>query len=123
MKQLSHQDFGHGTILSYSIGFIVSLELTLGSYLLVVHQALASNRLIFTIIALAIAQLLVQLVFFLHLGSESKPRWNLVVFSFAVTVVLILVIGSLWIMNHLSYHNINSSQTNTSIIKDEGIQP
>ena len=123
MKKNTHQEMGHGTFLSYSIGFLISLELTLGAYLLVINQAFSSRRLILTIMGLAVAQLLVQLIFFLHLGRESKPRWNLVVFSFAATVVLILVIGSLWIMNHLNYHSMTPQQTNTYIIKDEGIQP
>ncbi len=123
MSNMTHEDTGRGTILSYSLGFLTSVELTLGAYLLVAHHAFSSGRLIFAIIGLAIAQLLVQLVFFLHLGRESKPRWNLVVFSFALTVVLILVIGSLWIMNHLDYSHMTPAQTDTSIIKDEGINP
>jgi cytochrome o ubiquinol oxidase subunit IV len=123
MNDAQHEEAGMGSYLSYSIGFLTSLELTLGAYLLVIHHSFTSGRLILAIIGLAIAQLLVQLVFFLHLGRESKPRWNLVVFSFALIVVLIVVIGSLWIMNHLNYHNMTPQQTNTFIIKDEGIQP
>ena len=52
--------------------------------------------------ALAVAQLMVQLVFFLHLGTESKPRWNLTVVLFALMVVVILVFGSLWIMKNIN---------------------
>jgi len=123
MKNSPEPESGNGSTLSLSLGFLVSLELTLGAYLLVVHHAFSSSRLVLTIICLAIAQLLVQLVFFLHLGRESKPRWNLTVFSFALTVVLILVVGSLWIMSHLNYNQMTPAQTNTYIIKDEGVQP
>jgi cytochrome o ubiquinol oxidase operon protein cyoD len=56
------------------------------------------------VVGLAVAQLLVQLVFFLHLGREPKPRQNLVVFLFMLLVIGILVIGSLWIMHNLNYH-------------------
>ena len=56
------------------------------------------------IIFLAVVQLVVQLVFFLHLGRERQPRWNLLAFAFMAIVLLILVLGSLWIMNNLNYH-------------------
>ena len=44
-----------------------------------------------------------RLYFFLHLGKETKPRWKLYVFGFMVSVVLIIVFGSIWIMNNLNY--------------------
>jgi cytochrome o ubiquinol oxidase operon protein cyoD len=99
-----------GTLISYIIGFLLSLELTMASYLLVTrhvnsHHALFTHRfLIGAIATLAIMQLLVQLVCFLHLNRESKPRWNLLVLAFAAIVVVILVFGSLWIMDNLNYH-------------------
>jgi len=43
------------------------------------------------------------LIFFLHLGIESKPRWNLLVFYFMVVVLAILLYGSFWIMSNLDY--------------------
>jgi cytochrome o ubiquinol oxidase subunit IV len=75
------------------------------------------------IVALALVQLFIQLIFFLHLGRESKPRWNLSALAFAVIVVVILVFGSLWIMASLDYHGGHHSTPQTSdeyIIQDEG---
>lgn len=46
----------------------------------------------------------IQLFFFLHLGQESKPYWNSQLFLFMLTILVILVIGSLWIMHNLSYN-------------------
>jgi cytochrome o ubiquinol oxidase operon protein cyoD len=120
---MSDSDAARGTARNYIIGFSASLILTAAAYLLVSHKSLHGSWLTFAIISLAIIQLFVQLIFFLHLGRESRPRWNLTVFSFAAMVVLILVLGSLWIMSHLNYHNMNPSQTDQSIIKDEGVQP
>ena len=118
---------------AYIWGFGLSLLLTLGSWLLVRrhvhshHSFLVDSVLIAVILAMAITQLIVQLVFFLHLGRESKPRWNLTVLSFALMVLLILVLGSLWIMYNLDYHHphktLSPSELNQSIIKDEGLQP
>ncbi len=113
---------GHGSTQSYTIGFISSLILTGAAYLMVVNHLFNGWGLISAIVTLAIAQLLVQLLFFLHLGRESKPRWNLSIFLFMLIVVVILVFGTLWIMKNLQYHHdhLSPAQTNTFIIKDEG---
>lgn len=94
----------HGSITTYTIGFALSVVLTLGAYFSVVNDVMSGWSLVWLLAGLAVVQLLVQLVFFLHLGQESKPRWNLVLFLFTVMVVGILVLGSLWIMKNLDYH-------------------
>ncbi len=125
-----HQDSAKGTAKTYVTGFLLSLALTLVAYIPVSrhvsshHATFSDTFLLIWVGALAIIQLFVQLIFFLHLGHESKPRWNLTVASFAALIVLILVLGSIWIMNNLDYHHphvIPPSQTNTYIIHDEGI--
>jgi cytochrome o ubiquinol oxidase operon protein cyoD len=109
---ISEHNTEHGTLMSYVIGFVSSVALTLTAYLLVVHRSLSHKLLISVIVALALAQFAVQLLFFLHLGRETKPRWKLFVFLFMVMVVLILVFGSLWIMNNLNYR-MTPEQINT----------
>lgn len=126
----SHEDIAPHTIRisSYILGFILSLAATLLAYILVSqhvaghHLFLTHRFLVGSILILAVAQLIVQLVFFLHLGRERKPRWNLWALLFAVLVVVILIIGSLWIMAHMDY-NMRPNRpddTNSAIIKDEG---
>jgi cytochrome o ubiquinol oxidase operon protein cyoD len=120
---MSHknEEISHGSIGSYAAGFALSLMLTLTAYLLVErhvsthHEAITHSVLTFMIVGLALIQLLVQLVFFLHLDRESKPRWNLTVLLFAATVVIIVVFGSLWIMNNLNYHHPTNDQINKYI--------
>jgi len=111
----------HGTLLSYSIGFILSIVLTLAAYFGVVNHLLSSNVLIAAVLGLAVVQLLVQLLFFLHLGRESKPRLNLISFLFAGMVVLIVVFGSLWIMYNLDY-NMSGHQADEYLLEEEGIR-
>jgi cytochrome o ubiquinol oxidase operon protein cyoD len=89
---------------SYVVGFIYSILLTLTAYYLVVNEILHGWTIAFAILALAVFQLAVQLFYFLHLNQEKKPRWNLISFFFAVQTVLIVVLGSVWIMVNLSYH-------------------
>ena len=107
--------------MSYIIGFLLSLEFTIAAYLLATNRNLEKQLVIPAIVGLAIAQLLVQLVFFLHLGKESRPRWNLTVLLFAALVVLILVFGSLWIMNNLNYPTMSPAETDKYLIKEEAI--
>jgi cytochrome o ubiquinol oxidase operon protein cyoD len=102
--------------------------LTLGAYILVLqhvnghHLFLTHRFLIGVILLFAMLQLIVQLVFFLHLGREKKPRWNLQVLMFAALVVTILVAGSIWIMSNLDYNmQLNNPKAKDGfIIKDEG---
>jgi cytochrome o ubiquinol oxidase operon protein cyoD len=116
---------------SYVTGFVLSLLLTLTAFLLVWRQVESNNMLfegtflLYAIGVLALTQLIVQLIFFLHITSRSEARWNLAVLMFAAVIVLILVFGSLWIMINLNYHHgghIDPAQLDTKIIEDEGIK-
>lgn len=92
----------HGTLRAYVIGFFASLLLTGASFFIVASKTLSGQPLIYTIIALALVQAIVQLLFFLHVGQEAKPRWETVVFYFMVVILFIIAAGSLWIMHDLN---------------------
>jgi cytochrome o ubiquinol oxidase operon protein cyoD len=89
---------------TYISGYVLSIALTLAAYMLVVHPSFSTNIIVLSIMALAVIQFIVQAIFFLHLSLETKPRWRLFVFIFMISIVLIIVIGSIWIMNNLNYH-------------------
>ena len=86
------------------IGFIASLVLLTACYQIIVYGELSRGLLTMTIAGFAFFQALIQLVFFLHLGLESKPHWNSITFLFTVLVLILIVGGSIWIMHHLSYN-------------------
>ena len=113
-----------GTYRTYITGFILSLILTFAAFGAVwahLHQGLLSTpMLIAAILILAAAQLMVQLLFFLHIGNEIGPRWNLAALLFAGLVLVIIVGGSIWIMQNLDYHMMNPQTLDESILKDEG---
>jgi cytochrome o ubiquinol oxidase operon protein cyoD len=116
----------HGSYAAYIVGFVLSVVLTLVAYFTIVNGWLSGRGALLFVAALAIVQLLVQLLFFLHLGEERGPRWNLMSFLFAGLVVIIVVVGSLWIMHNLNHnmgYEMTPAQEDQSIIKDEGIQP
>ncbi|MBS4170948.1 cytochrome o ubiquinol oxidase subunit IV [Neochlamydia sp. AcF95] len=91
----------HGSFKSYGIGFALSLVLTLAAYIIVQEHLLTGKVLVVALVSLGVMQALIQLLFFLHLKEENKPRWNLVALAFMIGVIAILVVGSLWIMNDL----------------------
>lgn len=103
---------------SYITGFILSILFTIVVFSLVMENLLTGNALITTLILLALLQAFVQLTFFLHLGRGS--RWNLPIFATTVSVVFVLVIGSLWIMNHLNY-NMTPQQMTDYMMNSENI--
>jgi len=118
---VSHHQTSDVKLKTYVIGFVVSVLLTLTSYYLVVNQILSHYILVTTIIVLALVQFTIQIIFFLHLGNESKPRWKTLVFCFMFIIVIILVVGSLWIMNNLNYNTMNGPELLHHMRVEEGL--
>lgn len=112
------------TIKPYIIGFILSLFLTFAAYFTVVlkGQLNLTIELVITIILIfAVLQLLVQLFFFLHMGQEQKPRYNMAVFIAFSGMILLIIIASIWIMYHLNY-NMTPIEMQNSILHNENMQ-
>ncbi len=105
---------GRRALGSYVLGFVFSVFLTLIPYFIVVKHVLTGQSAVFAAVALGVAQLLVQVVFFLHLNKKSKPHWNMIVFIFTFLIVAILVVGSLWVMYNLNYNMTSATPTNSN---------
>lgn len=86
------------------LGTILSLVLTLVAYFLVEDALLTGWTLRLMVFALGTVQAILQLILFLNLGVESKPRWSLLTFFFMVLVIIVIVGGSIWIMKNLDYN-------------------
>ena len=110
-----------GTMSSYITGFVLSIILTLSSYLVVTQNLIPKEMVIAVIIFLALLQFVVQAIFFLHLDKETGPRWNLIVFLSTLSIVILVVIGSIWIMTHLNYNVMPQKDVGNYIKYDEGI--
>ena len=88
----------------YVIGFGAALLLSVLAYLLITQRWVGSAKLaMLVLLLLAVIQLIVQLVCFLHLSLEGRSRNRTFSFIFTILMMLIIVIGSLWIMNNLDY--------------------
>ncbi len=105
---------------NYIIGFTLSLLLTLIAYFAVADKVFSGWVLVGLLLTLAAVQVFVQLFFFMHLWQEKKPRYSLLIFLSTASIILTIVLGTLWIMHNLSYHT--SQKDSGTIINDEGIQ-
>lgn len=111
----------HRVMHAYMIGFVLSLIITLASYMVATSlQTIATPYIIALLIGLATMQIVVQVMYFLHLGNEVKPRWNTIAFITMAMVVAFIVVGSIWIMNNLNYNMMHSNMEAT-IRNDEGM--
>lgn len=97
------------SLTKYAIGFIGSLILTFVAYFIVSESYLSGMSAMIAVAVLAFSQMVVQLIFFLHLGEEMKPRVKLISFLGMALMLLIVVVGSLWIMGHLNYNMMDMS--------------
>jgi cytochrome o ubiquinol oxidase operon protein cyoD len=91
----------HGpTLQRYSIGLALAVILTVIPFALVMHHTVAATPLVIT--GFALAQILVHIVYFLHVDASEEKRWNLMALLYTGVMVFIVLGGSLWIMHHLS---------------------
>lgn len=96
----------------YVIGFFLSLVLTLASFGAVMLKAVPAGMGLATIVVLCVAQLVVQLVYFLHIGAKRSQRQNSAIFLCTAVLIAIIVAGSLWVMHNA---NTNMMPTHMSI--------
>ena len=107
---------------SYAIGYVLALLLTISAYAAAtVHVGARTTELMVSLVLLAVAQLFVQAIYFLHLGHEPRPRWNSFALIITIMVLLFIVIGSVWVMNNLDY-NMMSPAAQETMIQDEGLR-
>lgn len=116
---IQHQQI-HGSAGSYVVGFMLSLIFTFIPYYLVVNQIITGSSLLITIMIFAVLQLIVQLVFFLHLGRGPKPNWNLYSLIGTFVTILAVVGGSIFIISNITYNMLPTDQAK-KLINDEGI--
>ncbi|MDE2312021.1 MAG: cytochrome C oxidase subunit IV family protein [Patescibacteria group bacterium] len=111
---------------SYLSGLLASAVLAGAAFALIGvhvrshHLVFGHEFLIGAILLLAVVQAGVQLRLFLHLGLNKSARWNLAVFISTFSLILIVVLGSLWIMNHLNY-NMTPQQVNDYMMRSENM--
>jgi cytochrome o ubiquinol oxidase operon protein cyoD len=88
-------------ILSYAIGLVLATGLTVASFMILRTPLIWGPGIPIMLAVLAVAQMGVHLVFFLHITSDPDNTNNALALAFGVLIVFLVVFGSIWIMNHL----------------------
>lgn len=106
-----HHDHGHHghdvhvthySARDYMIGFALSAILTIIPFWLVMGNVLAPETTKWVILAFAGVQLLVQMMYFLHLNSKAEGGWNMMALILTIVILVIVMAGSIWVMHHMN---------------------
>jgi len=109
MEHDSHSAHGaghqasHGTLKGYMTGFVLSVILTAIPFALVMVDLVNSRLATVGLILLSgVIQIVVHMIYFLHMDRKSEGGWTLMALIFTIVVVVIALAGSLWVMYHLN---------------------
>ena len=98
-----HGDIGyHATRKGYLIGFALSVVLTAIPFWLVMAKVLPATLTGVVILGFAAVQMVVHIVYFLHVDRKAQGGWNLLALIFTAIILFILLSGSIWVMYHMN---------------------
>lgn len=92
----------HGSMRDYVIGFVLSVILTAIPFWLVMARPLSNAATAAAIMGFAVVQIIVHMIYFLHLKPKAEGGWTMTALLFTIIVVAIMLSGSLWVMYHLN---------------------
>ena len=93
-------------IRGYLVGFGLSVLATVVAFFLSGTSLVWQPSIPAALIVLAIAQMGVHIVFFLHITTRPDSINNVMALVFGVFIVFVLIVGSVWIMTHLNHNMI-----------------
>ena len=101
----------HSTFKGYMTGFVLAVILTAIPFWLVMGKVFdKSSTTAIVILAIAAVQIVVHMIYFLHMSSKSEGGWTMLALIFTLVLVVITLSGSLWVMYHLN-HNMMPTST------------
>ncbi|WP_158808056.1 cytochrome o ubiquinol oxidase subunit IV [Beijerinckia sp. L45] len=93
----------HGTMKGYMTGFLLSVVLTAIPFWLVMGHVFSDTHLTAVfVMVLAAVQIVVHMVYFLHMNTKSEGGWTMLALIFTMIIVVITLAGSIWVMSHLN---------------------
>jgi cytochrome o ubiquinol oxidase operon protein cyoD len=102
VPETHHDHPAHGTFRSYAAGFVLSVILTAIPFWLVMGNILDDMlKTSIVIMALAAVQIVVHMIYFLHVNTKSEGGWTFMALAFTLTLVVVTLTGSIWVMYHL----------------------
>jgi cytochrome o ubiquinol oxidase operon protein cyoD len=93
----------HGTLKGYLTGFVLAVILTAIPFWLVMGRPIVDgNVTALLLMGLAVAQIVVHMIYFLHMDTKSEGGWTILALIFTLVLVAIALTGSLWVMHNLN---------------------
>ena len=93
----------HSTLKGYLTGFVLAVILTVIPFWIVMTNAIQDTKItMLVIMALAVVQVFVHLVYFLHLNFRSQGGWIMLSTIFTLMIVFVIFVASVWVMYHLN---------------------
>lgn len=95
----------HATLKGYVTGFVLSVILTVIPFWIVMGKVFERpNTTALVILAIGAVQILVHMVYFLHMNTKSEGGWSLLALVFTLMLVVITLSGSVWVLYHLNHN-------------------
>jgi cytochrome o ubiquinol oxidase operon protein cyoD len=93
-----------GEVQGYLIGLALAVLLTATSFYVARTQVIWGPGIPIALVVLAIAQMGIHLVFFLHITTAPDNTNNVLALAFGLLIVGLIVLGSIWIMDNLNHN-------------------
>lgn len=98
-----HGEEPHVTLREYVIGFLLSVVLTATPFWLVMNDVITERTVAILVLGgFAVVQILVHMVFFLHMNGKVEGGWTMLSTIFTIVFVAIAIAGTLWVMFHMN---------------------
>ena len=91
-------------LLGYLVGLGLAIVLTIMSFFVAGTDLVWQPSIPVALVVLAIAQMGVHLVFFLHITTGADNTNNVLALGFGLLIVFLVIGGSLWIMSNLNHN-------------------
>jgi cytochrome o ubiquinol oxidase operon protein cyoD len=92
-----------GSRRNYLTGFGLAAVLTAIPFWLLMSGEIADKQVTASIvIAFALVQIVVHMIYFLHMDTKSEGGWTIMALIFTIVLIAIALSGSLWVMHHLT---------------------
>ena len=97
----THSDIPHVTVGGYLIGFVLAVVLTVTSFWLVTTGKASGEQGLIWLAVLAAAQVVVHVMFFLHVNTSKGQRWHALSFAYTILMSLVIIVGTVWVMHNV----------------------
>ena len=109
----------HGTLKDYAIGFVLAVILTAIPFWLVTGKVFEkSSTTAAVILLLAGVQVIVHMVYFLHMNGKNEGGWSMLATMFTLVLLVIVMSGSIWVMYHMNLNMMPSMGSDVHSMHD-----